>query len=132
MDLIFGYTLTHTWFTQMLCNRLYSLHTAISIKEVKAVLTEILMEFEITFFRYRQLLSKGQWNLLLALAKEEKTYQPMGKKFIHRYKLSGTASIRQALHKLIEDEFVVEMYEKEVRYYRLNDVFLLRWMAWVY
>jgi len=132
IDLIFEYTLVHTWFTQVLCNRLFSLQKNISEVEVKQTLQGILQEFEVTFYRFRQLMSKGQWHLLLALAKEGITYQPMGKTFIHQYKLSGTASIRQALHKLIKDEFVVELYNKEKRYYRLNDVFLMRWMAWVY
>ena len=132
IDKILEYTLVHTWYTQTLCNRLYQTYDAVSVDNVKKMFNIILEESEITFYRFRQLFSKGQWDVLKAIGREEKVIQPTSSKFIKKHDLPGSASILRALEKLVKDEFVVEIFEKDKKHYRLNDVFLMRWLQWKY
>ncbi len=132
IDFILEQTMTHTWFTQMLCNRLFQAHSKISVLEAKLELKNILEEMELSFYRFRQILPSGQWELLKAIGISEKVFQPTANEFMQLHKLKGSASVLLALKKLLKDEFVVEQYENEKRYFRLNDVFLIRWMQWRY
>ena len=132
INMILDYTLRHTWFTQMLCNRLYQLDRAIGEEEVKWAMKDILDEQELMFLRFRQLLSKKQWDLLKAIAKEERVEQATSGAFISEYALGGSATVLRSLTKLQQDEFVVIQYENDKQYYRLNDVFLMRWMQYKY
>ena len=115
-----------------MCNRLYQRYDTITIVEVKNMMNTILEESEITFYRFRQLFTKVQWNVLKAIGRDEKVYKPTSNKFIKNHDLPSSASILRALDKLVEDEFVVEIIEGESKYYRLNDVFLMRWLQWKY
>ena len=132
INMILDYTLRHTWFTQMLCNRLYQLDRAIGEEEVKWAMKDILDEQELMFLRFRQLLSKKQWDLLKAIAKEERVEQATSGAFISEYALGGSATVLRSLTKLQQDEFVVIQYENDKPYYRLNDVYLMRWMQYKY
>jgi hypothetical protein len=125
-------TLGHTWYVQMVCNRLYQLNMAIDKSEVREMIQRICVEQEIVFYRYRQLLAKGQWQLLKAIAKEGEVEAITASKFIARHNLKGSASVLRSLEKLMNDEFVVQMHAKDKPYYRLNDVFLMIWMNMKY
>ena len=132
IELVLDYTLSHTWYTQTLCNRLFQNYNDVTTRDVKTTLNNILEESEVTFYRFRQLFTKGQWDLLKAVGKEEKVYKPTASSFIKKHDLKSSASILRSLAKLLDDEFVVEIYDKEEKYYRLNDVFLMRWLQWIY
>lgn len=126
------YTLNHTWYVQALSNRLYQMYQQVDDAEVRNALVQLLKEHETHFYRYRRLLTSFQWKLLVAIAKEEKVLQPTSGRFIHTHQLGSSASVLRALNKLVDDEFVVEIYDKDTRYYRVNDVFLIRWVQWKY
>ncbi len=118
----------HTWYVQMLCNRLYQSNQDITPKQVDQVLNKILDEYEMTYYNYRSLLTKNQWMLLKAIGLETRVTQITSTAFISKYKLVGSASVLKALKRLIKDEMVVELLDEDSSYYRLNDVFLTRWL----
>lgn len=132
LELIQKYTLNHTWYVQALCNRLYQKYNEVGEQEVRNSLVELLRENETHFYRFRKLLTSLQWKLLVALSKEEKVAQPTSSRFITTYDLGSSASVLRALSKLQSDEFIVEIWENDERYYRVNDVFLMRWVKWRY
>lgn len=115
----------HTWYVQYLCNKLYSA-TTISVNEfaATAILRVILSENEIIYYNYRNLLTDFQWQLLRAIAKEEKVGQPTGKQFLNRHKLGTPSSVKTALQALEEKEMIY----KESNTYMVYDVFLSRWL----
>lgn len=125
-------TMAHTWYTQALCNRLFANCKRVTSEDVLHALHEILEESAVSYYNYRQLLSKKQWELLKAIGKEQIVYQPSGQVFLAKYNLGTSASVLQALNKLQMDEIVVEIAEDESRYFRLNDVFLSMWVKWKY
>lgn len=93
---------------------------------------ELLRENETHFYRFRKLLTSLQPKLLVAISKEEKVKQPTSSRFITTYDLGSSASVLRAMSKLQSDEFIVEIWEDDERYYRVNDVFLIRWVKWRY
>jgi AAA+ ATPase superfamily predicted ATPase len=76
----------------------------------------------------RNLLTKGQWNLLIAIAKENQVYEPTGARFTAKYHLGNPASVRRSLLALIDKEMVFKESSDEI-YYEVYNCFLSRWLA---
>ena len=66
------WTRTHTYYTQTLCNHLYaSSLKRIQEEDVRNICSDLLSSQQATYIQYRRLLSPVQWQLLIAIAKEE-------------------------------------------------------------
>ena len=119
----------HTYYTQALCNKVYVQNTSeIKLKDVYASCDSILKERENVFFQYRNLLTKAQWNLVKAIAREDIVSQPTGNKFISKYNLGNPTSVRRSLAALVNKEMVFRESDKKGSYYRVYDCFLSRWL----
>ena len=88
----------------------------------------MLQEREAIFFQYRNLLTAKQWQLLRAIAKEDKVFQPYTKSFIGRYNLGSSAIVKRSLEALLQKEMVYKNTSIEQPYYAIYDKFLLRWL----
>jgi len=127
---ILDLTKSHTFYTQNLCNYIFSIKAnTIDIEIVKKAMADILKENESYFFQYRQLLTTDQWNYMIAIAKENEVSQVMAQKFISKYKIGTPANSRRILKSLIEKELILENLSREKPYYQIYDVFLSRWLA---
>ena len=73
-------------------------------------------------------MTSAQWDLLIAVAKEETVSQPTSFDFISKYHLSSPSSIKRTLESLLEKEMIIELNDEGQKYYRVYDVFLGRWM----
>jgi AAA+ ATPase superfamily predicted ATPase len=126
---ILGWTKSHTFYTQNLCNYIYSMKTKnIDIDVVRNAMAEILKEHESFFFQYRQLLTPDQWNYMIAVAKEGEVSQITAKKFISKYNIGSPANSRRILRSLIEKELILENSSSEKAIYQIYDLFLSRWL----
>ena len=126
---ILEWTRLHTYYTQVICNNTYALPLKnIRLEDVKQVCSNLLLSQQATYVQYRQLLSPVQWQLLIAIAKEGKVYQPQSKTFIQKYKIGTPANSKRALDALLEKEMIYR--EEDVRdlWYQVYDVFLSRWL----
>lgn len=121
---------TYTFYVQSVCNRVFSATTSAVTTELWKKQAEILLlEQEHLFYNYRNLLSNAQWQLLKAIAAEEKLYQPTGKDFIQKYKLGSSSIVLRSLEALIKYEMVLrEYHEGGEGYYRVYDVFFQHWI----
>lgn len=130
LDTIISWTLRHTYYTQNLCNRIYAGGKKhIDIKEVNKAITQILKQREGAFLERRNLLTKGQWQYLKAVAKEGTLTQPSSGGFLNKYKI-GTASVsKRMLSALIDKELILENTTLEGTEYRIYNVFFMRWLA---
>ena len=127
---ILNLTKSHTFYTQNLCNYIFSTKTnTIDIEVVRNAMANILKENESYFFQYRQLLTTDQWNYMIAVAKENEVSQVTAQKFISKYNIGTPANSRRILKSLIEKELVLENLSEEKPYYQIYDVFLSRWLA---
>jgi hypothetical protein len=126
---ILNWTKSHTFYTQNLCNYIFSMKVNhIDIDVVRSAMAGILKENESFFFQYRQLLSPAQWNYLIAIAKENEVSQITAQKFISKYNIGTPANSRRILKSLIEKELILQNLVKDYSTYQIYDVFFSRWL----
>lgn len=121
----------YTFYTQSLCNRLYSFRK-ITIETVNNEFFQLLKENEPVYFQYRNLLTAKQWNFLVALAKEESVSQIYAKDFIRKYDLGTPSGLRRIIDSLLEKEMILELNTAQQIQYCVYDVFLMRWLQLTY
>ena len=126
---VFGYLYQelagHTWYVQMLLNRLYDSGEKLITREVvDKVLTGIVDENEATFQTFMRLVTPIQARLLRAIAREGTVQQALGQSFISRYHLGATSTIRSALNALVEKELVLDVQGA----YQVYDRFFALWL----
>ena len=124
VEYILGWTKSHTFFVQYVCNKLFSTGMKnINTELVKHSLYSILKENEDSYNQIKILLPKNQWNLLKAISLEDGIEQISAQSFINKHSLSSASSITLALKALLHKELVTFIDEK----YQLENVFLQRW-----
>jgi len=129
IEFILNWTCNHTYYTQSLCNKIYTQNAGkIKLENVYHACDSILLEQENVFFQYRNLLTSAQWKLLKAVAIEGKVRQPTGSTFIGRHTLGNPASVKRSLEALVSKEMVFQEAEETGSYYRVYDCFLMRWL----
>jgi hypothetical protein len=115
----------HTWYIQMVLNRLFECRKNINKPEiVYYALQELLEE---NTYSYQELLnaySEVQVNLLKAVAKEKKVEQINSGEFIAKYRLKTASSVSRALKKLVDNELIY----KSGKVYCIYDKFFSLWL----
>ena len=133
IDFILSWTLSHTYYTQIICNAVFSERKKhVTIEQVKRVCDEQLNMQQVTYMQYRSLLSPIQWQLLLAVAKEGLVTEPQAQEFLRKYKISAASSAKKALNILLDKEMIFSIETMEKTAYRVYNVFLMRWMERVF
>ena len=126
---ILEWTRRHTFYTQSLCNTIYSeQNNDITVESVKKACLQTLQTNESIYLQYRQLLTENQWNFLIAVAKEQQVRQITSKKFISDYGIGTPASAKRIHKALCDKELLVENTTKEGVSYSVYDVFFSRWL----
>ncbi len=129
IDFILNWTNNHTYFVQMVCNKLYaSGKRKIKLTDIQQTCYKILKDQEVFFYQYRNLLSSQQWNVLKAISKEEKVYQLTGKEFLTKYKFSNASAVKRCVDSLLEKEMIYQESDINGTFLRTYDVFLQKWM----
>jgi hypothetical protein len=129
LEAILSRTKSHTFYTQNLCNYIFSMkYKLIDIHVVNKAMAGILQENESFFFQYRKLLTPDQWNYMIAVAKENEVSQVTAQKFISKYNIGSPSNSRRILKSLIEKELIFENPSTEKPSYQIYDVFLSRWL----
>ncbi len=120
----------HTYYVQLLCNRTFlSSAKKIDSGVWKEEANKILKEQEFVFFGYREMLTKPQWNLLKAMAKDGKVFQPSSADFISRHMLGNGATVMRSLKSLQKMEMVHrETNQDGETFYGIYDVLFRRWI----
>ncbi|MDR1739597.1 MAG: ATP-binding protein [Bacteroidales bacterium] len=134
LDFILNWTKTYTFYTQSLCNMVFSsaFDGFIDIEMVKSACKEILKNNEAAFFQYRKLLTPSQWEVLIAIAKEGEVSKITSKNFVGKYNIGSPADIRRIVKALIEKELLLETLTKTENIYQIYDVFFSRWLEMEY
>ena len=129
VSFVLGWTRSHTYYTQSVCNTLFSYGgREIDIQSAKTICGEILEEQEKTFLQYRNLLTSNQWQVLMAVAKEGKVYRPQSGEFLSRYSLGTPAGSKRAIDALLAKEMIFEESDNDGTFYSVYDLFLSRWL----
>jgi hypothetical protein len=129
MEMILDWTRCHTFYTQSLCNIIYSYPVKkITVETVKTACVDLLKRNEAIYLQYRQMLTPAQWNYLIAIAKEGEVRQITAQHFIAKYGIGTPANSRRICKSLLGKELLLEETSKKQITYRVYDVFLSRWL----
>lgn len=124
---ILQWTNQHTFYTQYFCNKLLGRKKRkLTILDVSQVKDEILYQYEVVYINFKKLLSRNQWKVLVAIAKEGEIEQYTSKDFLNKYKLSQS-STKQAVEALIDKSMLIEHLGQQSTILQVYDVFLWRW-----
>lgn len=126
---ILHWTRRHTFYTQSLCNEVFARGGNVTLPLVKAAAQYILDRESAYFLQYRELLTKQQWLLLVAIAKEGKVSKLTSAKFLQQYGIGSITNARRAAESLQEKELLLATETVEKTEYQIYDVFLSHWLA---
>ena len=124
INMIFKVTRRHTFYTQFLCNRLFSLYKKVDLDHVEKMLITILLENEPIFANYLNLITTTQYTTLRAIAIDGEVKSPNSNEFLLRHSLGAASSVNQAINSLIDKEFVM----RENGALLLQDKFFREWI----
>jgi len=129
LDFIMDWTKGYTFYTQSVCNMVFRIaEKKVDIDIVKQACEELLKNYEAIFFQYRKLLTPAQWEILIAIAKENEISQITSKNFVGKYNIGSPADVRRITKALIDKELLLETITKNKIIYQVYDVFLSRWL----
>ena len=129
IDFILSWTLSYTYYTQVVCNSVFAGGKKnITVETVKRVCDDLLSQQQVTYMQYRSLLSPIQWQLLIAIAKEGLVSEPQAKSFLQKYKIGAASSVQKALNTLVDKEMIFSIESTGKTAYRVYNVFLMRWL----
>ena len=129
IEFMIKWTRRHTWFMQVLCNRLFAEEQKhITLAVVYDTCDRLLREQETIYFQYRNLVTNTQWQTLQAVAKEEKLYRPGAREFLQKYKLVTPSGVKRSMDALLQKEMIYEERDEAGLYYCAYDCFLSRWL----
>lgn len=128
VDGILEWSRRHTFYVQVICNKLYSLPKKnIDSKDLYQIKYTIKKELEMNFLAYKNLLSKNQYKTLRGIAKENVVNSVRTKYFINKYNLASSTA-NQALNYLVDAEIVYKKSTKQGNEYIVYDTFFYRWL----
>ena len=129
VELILDWTRRHTYYTQFLCNRVFQMiRKEATVSDVFFCAEIILDENADAFLERRALLTRKQWDYLIAIAKEGAVARPTSSDFLQKYRLGAPSSSLRTLESLVEKELVLETKTPEGSVYGVYNVFLSRWL----
>ena len=127
---ILEWTDVHTYYVQLLCNKIFATGVnRITSNIWKTEAHKLLEEQELMFLKYRDLLTFHQWQLLKAIAREGEVYSPSSKDFISKYSLGSPATVLRSLEALIKKQMIYKDYDTDRKsFYKVYDLLLRRWI----
>ena len=129
IDYILEWTRCHTYYTQMLCNRVFQLvKKEATMVDVLVAADTILREYTDTFLERRNYLTVKQWDFLIAVAKEGAVTEPTSSAFLQKYHLGAPSTATRLMNSLLEKELLLEIKTLAGSSYCIYNVFFSRWL----
>ncbi len=127
---ILNWTRQHTYYVQLICNRLFTnSEDKIEPNSWKLEAQKLLKEQDLIFFTYRDLLTKAQWKLLKAIAKEMQVKNITASKFIKTYDLGSSATVIRSVTSLLKKDLIYKKFDAEGNsFYLIYDTLFQRWL----
>lgn len=129
VDFILEWTRCHTFYTQSLCNRVFSaVKKDAALADVLVAADAILKDNNAAFLERRALLTPKQWKFLRAVAGEVEVYEPTSATFLQKYGLGAPSTATRLLKALTEKELLLETKSLNGSSYSVYNVFFSRWL----
>jgi len=114
-----------TYTVQLLCHQLMGKSKTVKEEEISMALLHVLDQQESTYADYARMLTRHQWSLFKAIAKEEPLFNPLSKDFVQKHSLGAVSTVSTALKALEKLGLIIQEDEA----FRIHDVLIGRWMA---
>ncbi len=125
IDNIYNFSRGITYFVQLICRNLFNLgEKNIDEKILNTVLKNMVEEKESYYINYCNLLTKNQYKILQAIAKESGIDKPTGAYFLNTYQLGSASTVSSALDVLVDKE---ALYKEDGKFY-VSDVLFAEWL----
>ena len=126
---IIEWTKDHTYYTQRLCNEMFSLSgNDIVRNDIVTAIQSILDSERDRFQEIRRLVTRSQWKMLEALAKEGSVSQITSSAFLSKYKISSGPTALRNIKALMDKELVLVTTTDDGTSYSVYNVFLSRYL----
>jgi len=111
---ILDWTQVHTYYVQLVCNRIFAnSKKKVTEHDFRQETQKLLREQEIVFFQYRDLLTMPQWNLLRAIGLEQDVFALTSMDFITKNNLGNPATVIRSLKALETKEMIYSTLTKQ-------------------
>ena len=114
----------HTWYLQVLLNRLYGYANPIDASLVRSAVEEVVAEATYTYESLLAAYPSTSVKLIKAIAKEGCVKEINSGEFIAQYRLKAASSVNTALRKLLDHELVYKTAEGYIVYDRFMAIWL--------
>ena len=126
---IIEWTKYHTYYTQRLCNEVFSLTgDVVVLNDVINAIQSILDSEKERFQEIRRLITRSQWKMLKAIATEGSVSQITSSLFLSKHKISSGPTALRNIKALIDKELVLATTTGEETSYSVYNVFLSRYL----
>lgn len=125
IEKIYKWSRGQTYTVQLVCNHLFANYNKVTDPAVDTVFNQILIQQQAIYANFQKMLTRAQWNVFRAIAKEEPLQNPLSKEFITKHSLGAASTVSTALKALERLELVI----KDEGKYLVHEVQLARWMA---
>ena len=114
----------HTWYIQVMLNRLYGFHRDVNEELVNYAISEIISDYSYSFADLMKAYPSSNIRLLKAIAKEGCVKEILSGNFLTKYRLRAASSVSTSLKKLTENELVYKTDKGYIIYDRIMDEWL--------
>lgn len=114
----------HTWYIQVILNRLYGFHRDVNEELVNYAISEIISDYSYSYADLMKAYPSSNIRLMKAIAKEGCVKEILSGNFITKYILRAASSVSTSLKKLTENELVYKTDKGYIIYDRLMDEWL--------
>ncbi|MBO7256573.1 MAG: ATP-binding protein [Bacteroidales bacterium] len=114
----------HTWYIQVMLNRLYGFHREVNEELVNYAISEIISDYSYSYADLMKAYPSSNIRLLKAIAKEGCVKEILSGNFITKYRLRAASSVSTSLKKLTENELVYKTDKGYIIYDRIMDEWL--------
>ena len=125
IEKIYTWSRGQTYTVQLVCNHLFANYKKVTDADVDTVFNQILVQQQAIYANFQKMLTRVQWTVFRAIAKEEPLQNPLSKDFLTKHNLGAASTVSTALKALERLELVV----KDEGNYLVHEVQLARWMA---
>lgn len=126
---IIRWTKDHTYYTQSLCNEVFSCSgKEVRSENVTQAKRTILQMNTDRFLEIKRMTTPSQWKLLKAVAKEGEVHKPTSTGFLSKYGLTSGPAVLKSLKSLVEKELILETVTLEGNHYSVYNVFFSRYL----
>lgn len=127
---ILEWTNVHTYFVQLLCNRVFiNSGEKVTTESWQNEALKLINEQQPIFLGYRDILTREQWKLLKAIAHNGEAYSLTSKDIIQKYSLGSSATVIRSIKSLLNKSFIYSRYDSDGKlYHSVYDILFQRWI----